>query len=358
VKSIAAHFRSFAPILLALTLTACTDEAKPVGKAVVNTKGIAVITVAYAATGNTRHWDGVVEAVNQTTVSAQTSGRVAEVLVDVNDLVKAGQVLARFSDVEQRSGQNRALAGLNAMQAQVTEADADFKRLNEIYIKRLISKAQLDQSLARRDAARAQLAAARAQVSESSQQLDYTTIRAPFNGVIGQRHVQAGETVAPGQAIFGMNSPGQLRVRISLPQADAGVLEQNKHAKIVLNTGREISVESIIVFPDADPETHTVTVRLMLPNGVAGLKPGMTIKAVLPAVGDQGLMIPTSALVQRSEVTSVYVVADNSIRLRQIRLGNRLGEQVQVLAGLRIGESIASDPLAANIRLSEQQASK
>ena len=351
-------FRILAPALLALALTACGSAIAPNEKPGVNTDGITVITLANTTAGNTRQWDGVVEAVNQTTLSAQTSGRVSELLVDVNDSVKAGQVLARFSNVEQRSGQNRALAGVGAAQAQANEAEADFKRMSAIYEKRLIAKAQYDQSLARRDAARAQLASARALLSESSQQLDYTIIRAPFNGVIGQRHVQAGETVAPGQPIFSMNSPGQLRVRLSLPQADAEVLEQNKRAKIILDNGKEITVESIIVFPDADPDTHTVTVRLMLPNAIAGIKPGLTVKAILPAAGNQGLLIPVSALIQRSEVTSVYVVADKSIRLRQIRLGNRVGNQVQVLSGLSVGEGIAADPLAANIRLSEQQAAK
>jgi len=350
--------RFLVPALFALVLSACGKEAAPVGKSTVSTDGIAVIKLVNATGGNTRQWDGVVEAVTQATLSAQTSGRVAELLVDVNDSVTAGQVLARFSNVEQRSGQNRARAGLNAAQAQLIEAEADYKRMTEIYGKRLISKAQYDQSLARRDAARAMLAAARAQLNESAQQLDYTVVRAPFTGVIGHRHVEAGETVAPGQAIFSMNSPGQLRVRLSLPQAEAGVLEQDQTAKIFLDSGQEIAVESIVVFPDADPDTHTVTVRLTLPAAIVGMKPGMTVKAVLPAAGEQGLLIPLSTLVQRSEVTSVYVVALNSIRLRQIRLGNRLGNQVQVLSGLRAGESIAADPLAANIRLSEQQASK
>ncbi|MEO6172689.1 MAG: efflux RND transporter periplasmic adaptor subunit [Arenimonas sp.] len=351
-------FRFIAPLVLALGLSACGDATVPTEKTGVNTDGIAVLKLTNATAGNTRQWDGVVEAVNQTTLSAQTSGRVAELLVDVNDSVKVGQVLARFSNVEQRSGQNRALAGISAAQAQTNEAEADFKRMSAIYEKRLIAKAQYDQSLARRDAARAQLASARALLSESSQQLDYTIIRAPFNGVIGQRHVQAGETVAPGQPIFSMNSPGQLRVRLSLPQADAEVLEQNKKAKIILDNGKEITVESIIVFPDADPDTHTVTVRLMLPDAMEGIKPGLTVKAILPAAGNQGLLIPVSALIQRSEVTSVYVVAEKTLRLRQIRLGNRVGNQVQVLSGLSAGESIATDPLAANIRLSEQQASK
>ena len=89
-------------------------------------------------------------------------------------------------------------------------------------------------------------------MSESSQQLDYTIVRAPFSGVIGQRHVQVGETIAPGQPIFSMNSPEQLRVRVSLPQSEAAVLEKNRTAKIVLDSGKEIAVDNIVVFPDAE----------------------------------------------------------------------------------------------------------
>lgn len=344
--------------LLAVGISACGDAPAPANENAVNVEGLAVIKTTPVAAGNNRQWNGVVEAVNQATLSAQTSGRVSVLMVDVNDAVKAGDVLARFSNVEQMSGQNRAQAGLSAAQAQLTEAEADYKRMNEIYAKRLISKAQYEQSLTRRDAARAQLASARAQLTESSQQLDYTVVRAPFTGVIGQRHVQVGETIAPGQAIFSMNSPEQLRVRVSLPQSEAAVLEKNRTAKIILDSGQEIAVNTIVIFPDADPQSHTVTVRLGLPANITGLKPGATVNALLPASGNPRLLIPASSLVMRSEVTSVYVVGENSIRLRQIRLGHRVGDQVQVLSGLNVGEVIAADPIAASLRLSEMQAVK
>lgn len=350
--------RYLAIALLAVGLSACGEVPAPTDKNTINVEGLVLIKTARATAGNLRQWDGVVEAVNQATLSAQTSGRVSALMVDVNDVVKVGDVLARFSNVEQMSGQNRAQAGLSAAQAQATEAEADYKRMSEIYAKRLIAKAQYEQSLTRREAARAQVASARAQLSESSQQLDYTVIRAPFNGVIGKRHVQVGETVAPGQAIFNMNSPEQLRVRISLPQTEAKLLEKNKAAKVLLDNGQEISVENVVVFPDADPETHTVTVRLTLPENTSGLKPGITVKALLPASGNQGLMIPANSLVTRSEVTSVYVIGENTIGLRQIRLGHRMGDQVQVLSGLDAGETIAADPLAASLRLSEKQNGK
>jgi RND family efflux transporter MFP subunit len=339
--------------------SACGDAPTAIEKvAAVDLKGLAVIQTAPVTSSNVRPWIGVIEAVNHATLSAQTSGQVTTLLVDVNDTVKAGDVLAHFSRVEQLSGQNRAQAALLAAQAQAIEADADYQRMREIYARRLIAKAQYDQALSKRDFTRAQLASAQAQLSESAQQLRYTIMRAPFDGVIAQRHVEVGEIIIPGQAIFDLHSPEQLRVKISLPAADAATLDQSKTAKVVLDGGVEIDVDNIVIFPDADPQSHTVLVRLGLPFQARGLKPGTIVKALLPSPGDQGLLIPVRSVVTRGELTSVFVVGANKIGVRQVRLGHLVGEQVQVLSGLNIGEVVAIDPIEASVRLAEMQAEK
>jgi RND family efflux transporter MFP subunit len=341
---------------LLLTLTACSEVPQPVGISANNVEGLALIKVQADSADNVRAWDGVVESIHQATLSAQTSGRVSELLVDVNDSVTQGTVLARLSNVEQISGQNRSQAALRNAQAQVTEAEADYRRMSEMFSKRLIARAQYDQSLARRNTALAQLDSARAGLRESTQQLSYTTIRAPYSGVISERHVQVGETLAPGQAIFGMNSPTQLRVRIDLPQTEALALQKTRSTQILLDDSRKIPVQSIVVFPNANPDTHTVTLRLSLPAGIEGLKPGMSVKVLLPSTDEANFSIPVTALLVRSEVISVYVVQEKTIRLRQIRIGRRVGNQVQVLSGLHAGELIAADALATSLRLSEQAA--
>jgi RND family efflux transporter MFP subunit len=348
--------------LLAANLSSCGDAPAPSQQALqsntVNVDGLVVVQAVQSPLGNRRQWNGVVEAVHQAMLSAQTSGRVSALLVDVNDTVKAGDVLARFSNVEQLSAQIRAQAGLNAALAQSIEAEAEYKRAREIYAERVIAKAQLEQSLARRDAARAQVASARAQLREAGQELDYTIVRAPFTGVVGQRHVQVGEAVAPGQAIFSVHAPEQLRVRVSLPQSEAALLNASSPATVVVNSGEEITVVDLVIFPDADAQAHTVTVRLNLPANISGLKPGATVNVLLLTPGKQALLIPNSAVLRRSELTSVYVIADKTIRLRQIRLGHGVGDQVEVLSGLKLGENIAADPIAAGLRLSDMSSSK
>ncbi len=355
--------RSIQGAILLLSLAACGATPPSTSAKAINTEGLALITIAPMNSASDREWMGVVEATQQATLSAQTSGTIAKLLVDVGAAVKANQILANLSQVEQLAGQNRAQASVNAALASATEAEADFKRTRNLQRENIVSAQQLEQSLAHRDSARAQLAAAQAQLRDANQQISYTVIRAPFDGVISARLVQTGEAISPGTPLMSMNAPGQLRLRLNLPQADALALDQKQTAQVVMRNGAKLAASGIVVFPNSDAQTHTVTVRLDLPPAV-GLQPGMTLRAILatqtqPALATSTqaqaaeIQIPASAVVQRSEVSGVYVISKQTIVLRQIRLGHRTAAQVEVLSGLNPGETIAADPLAANLRLAE-----
>lgn len=332
--------------LAALFLAACGSEPNvPVPASPV---GFETITVAPRTSARERSWDGVVEAVHQATLSAQTRGRVLELPFDVNDYVEAGQVVVRFTDVEQVSAQRRASASLSAAQADYTEAEAAFRRTEELVAKQLLARASLDQARARRDATRAALEAARAGVSEAGEQVDYTVIRAPYSGILTERHVEVGESVQPGQPLVSGLSLQQLRVNVEVPQSDVAALREHGTATVVLPGGGRLEADQLIVFPYADPGTHSFKVRVELPEAETGLQPGMTVKVAFKTGEARHLWIPASSLVTRSEVTAVYVVgADNRVVLRQVRLGHRRDDEVEVLAGLAEGERIAADPLDA-----------
>ena len=118
--------------------------------------------------------------------------------------------------------------------------------------------------------------------------------------------------------------------------------------------GERIEAESLTFFPVADVAANTFRVRVNLPDGAATLFPGMFIKVAF-VVGDaQRLLIPAEAIVRRSELSAVYVVDDESVSLRQVRLGRRYGESIEILAGLADGESVATDPVRAGILAKEQ----
>lgn len=342
-------------LALSLALAGCGGDA-PEATAPA-TPELALIEVAPATGTRERSWDGVIEAVDSATLSAQTRGRVLELPFDVNDYVEEGQVLVRFTDVEQVSGQRQAEAALAAARAAAAEAEADYTRTASLVERQLVARAQLDQAIARRDAARAQLASAQAGARGAGEQVDYTVIRAPYSGILTERHVRVGEAVQPGQPLVSGLSLDRLRVSVQVPQGDVAAIREHASAALLLDDGRRVPASEVIVFPYADPATHAVAVRVELPGAQTGLQPGMAAKVAFKLGEAEALRIPDSALVRRSEVAAVYVVTpEGRVQLRQVRPGHRADGQIEILAGLNAGERIAADPIAARAWLAGQRA--
>jgi RND family efflux transporter MFP subunit len=295
-----------------------------------------------------RVFDGTVEAVHQATVSAQTAGRIAEVNYDVDDFVEAGSVLVRFTDVEQSTGLRQAEAQLAEARARAREAEEEYRRAQNLRERNLGSQRDLDAALASRNSARARVTSAESAVRAARQQLDYTVVTAPYPGIVTERHVEVGESVAPGQPLMSGLSLERLRVVVDLPQSVASDVRRNPSAFILTNEGR-VEAADITLFPIADPVTNTFRVRLELPDGQFGLYPGMFVKTAFRVGEAERLLIPTEAILKRSEVTAVYVVTPERIRLRQIRTGQAFDSRTEVLAGLEAGESVALDPVRAGI---------
>ncbi|MBV6417227.1 MAG: Multidrug resistance protein MdtA [Steroidobacteraceae bacterium] len=339
-------FRIGLALLLAGAVTACGSGAGNPAPSPV--EGLATLTVGAGEAGPGRSWDGVVEAVRQATLSAQTSGRVAEVRHDVNDRVAAGAVLVRLSAVEQQAGVAAARAQLRAAEATLVEVEGNFGRYVDLYQRHYVSKAQLDQMRATRDAAQAARDAARAQVANTGQQSAYTTIRAPYAGIVSSRDVEPGESVGVGRQLMTLFSPDALRVEVSVPQSVAMQIRARPLARITFEDGRSVDARDVTVFPSADSATHAVTVRVQLPALDPIPHPGGTAKVLFPAVEETVYpRIPAATLVRRGEVTAVYVLAGGRLSLRQLRLGEESGGEVDVIAGLKPGEVIARDPVAA-----------
>lgn len=300
-----------------------------------------------------RLWDGTVEAVFQSTVSAQTSGRVAEILYDVDDFVPAGSVILRFTDQEQRAALRRAEASLDEARAAFDDAKKELARISELFERRVIAKVELDRATARRDAAKARVDSARAQVDTAGEQLGYTVVKAPYAGIVTARHVQVGESVSVGQRLMTGLSLDVLRVQVDLPQGVVQQVRRIRKASIVMpETGDRVPADQVVIFPYADPASKTFRVRLELPRGLDGLYPGMFVKAAF-VIGDaERIVVPATSVVFRSEVTGVYVV-DGDVRFRQVRIGNRYGDRFEVLAGLVAGDRVALDPVRAGVVLKQ-----
>ena len=347
--------------------------------------------------------DGEIEAVNKSTVSAQTGGIISKITSDVGDYVKKGSLIARISSENQKSGLQQAKAAVGESKAAISRASAavvqaeaatkeamanytvarsEFNRVKGLYSKRILTRSQYDQaeakmrsSLARLESAKASLKAskaglvaaksafssAKAGLSKAGQQLGYTEVFAPYSGIVVERHVELGEVVALGSAIMTGISLSELRAVTDIPQRLILKIRKYKSARIFIDGDKAgIPVKKLTFFPYADPKTNAFKVRALLSSAVKGLFPGVFVKMGFVIGKEKHLLIPASAVAYRSEVTGVYVVDENKIpTLRQVRLGHPTSDgKIRVLAGLDEGELIALDPVHAAINLKQLREEK
>ncbi len=302
-------------------------------------------------------FDGVVEAVKKATVQAQTSGQIREILFDVDDFVERGAVLIRLEDKTQQARFRQAEAARQEAQARLREAENEFRRVKGVFEKKLVSKADMDRASAALKAARARLARAEAALAGAREQLEYTVIRAPYSGIVVERHVEVGEMATPGKPLMTGVSLEHLRVLVHIPQRYVDEVRAGVPVRVYPDEGGPLEAARVTVYPYADPASHNFRVRVRLPQGVKGLYPGMLVKVGFALGQRERLVVPAKALVQRSEVTGLYVMGEGDrLSFRQVRTGERLADgSVVVLAGLAAGERVVLDPVAATVALKRQQ---
>ena len=317
-------------------------------------------TVAVKPTGNAgaagTSFDGVVEAVRQTAVSAQVAGAIIALNVKAGDSVKAAQVLLRIDARAANEGATASAAQVQAARASMNIAAKDYERQQQLFQQQYISQAALDRAQAQLEATQALVRALQAQSGVASTQSGFFVVAAPYAGVVSEVPVALGDMAMPGRALFTLYDPSALRVTASLPQSALAGLGANPDLKFEI-PGVTASVgwnqpASVQLLPTVDAATHTAQLRLGLPTGMKGLAPGMFARVWLPGAGASGaapkLFVPASAVLRRSEMTGVYVLdSQGHALLRQVRVGQTHGSDVEILSGVQMGEQVAVDPQAA-----------
>ena len=293
---------------------------------------------------------GTVEAVNTGTASSQTSGRVTETLVDVGDIVSIGDVILKLRDTQQKAAFDSAEAAVKSAEANFETAEKEYIRVSDILKKGLVSQSVADKALSQRVGAKAAVDTAKANLKSADEQLQYTRVKAPYSGIVLERHVEVGESVNVGTPLYTGMSLEYLRVIADVPQKDIDRIRQQKTAVIELSDGKEIVIsnDDLTFFGYADPKTSTFKIRVNLPANTQGLYPGMYLKTSFVVGKKTSLVIPLSSIVKRGEVTAVYVQKQHRIILRQIRSGRVIDEEkIEVLSGLSEGELIVISPAEA-----------
>jgi len=318
----------------------------------------------------------------EVTVGSEVEGRVEEVYVDVGDRVGPGQPLVKIVPVELSLALEQERAALRQIQARLappgggdlkdtgdaaevrkaeadrTDAEQKYERAKELFSEGLIARGTFDEAQARYDSARAaydmavqnvqnlraQAAQRSASVALADKKLRDTLIRAPFAGQVKERMVSPGQYVKVQTPVMAIVDNDPLRVRLKTPEKMAGWIAVGLPVKVQVEAypGRTFLGRLSRINPSVDPQTRSFEVEALLDNREGLLKPGFFARASIASNHvDKALLVPQGALRYLYGVYKVYTVEQRALRETEVKLGERNGEEVEVVAGLERGARVA-----------------
>ena len=342
------------------SLSSCSSERTTTAPAPETVRNISVFAAQQASVPDLLEAVGTVRAAQSSQLASQMMGNIVEVRVHEGDRVQRGQVLAVIDDSQPRAAADRATAADSAAQQQLIAADSDLalaestlKRYQNLYERKSVSPQEFDEvkarqraALARRDIAQAEQAQAKAALSQARTSLDYTRIRAPFDGVVTEKKVDSGTLASPGSPIFTVEDVRRYRLEATVNENDLRYVRTGQQVSVLVdaldNTGLKGRVVQIV--PAADSASRTFLVKIELPAETR-LRSGLFGRAQFSRGERQALLIPRTAVVERGQLQGVFVLDQNKVAsLRYITLGKPSGSEIEVLAGLQDGERLVAKP--------------
>jgi RND family efflux transporter MFP subunit len=315
---------------IAALITACNSQEEPAQPAALSIQ--AVVTQVQTVQVPLRvEVTGQITAVAQATLSSQVQSTVEELRVREGTAVKKGQKLVVLDSRDLRAELARA-------QAEAENARAHLARMKRLYSEDAVSTQEKENADRTFKVAEASRRAALTKVS-------YTVVTAPFDGVITEKKIEVGEIASPGQPLLKMEDPQRLRLEATVAEGDLQALSRGATIPVVIDALGPKPLSGIVaqILPTGDPATHTFLVKVEL-SPTPGLKTGMFGRMLVNKGTGQTLVVPRSAVIERGELTGLYVVGPDSLaRLRWVKLGRTLGESIEILSGVTSGERLLAD---------------
>ncbi len=317
---------------------------------------------------------GYVVAQRKASVSSKGTGRLEFLGVEEGNRVKKGEVIASLENADLEAARNRAAANLQVAAASLTEAQAEladaalnYRRQKKLVAADLVAKQDFDTAEARYKKAQAAVAAAqanigvaRAALNEAQTTLEYTLIRAPFNGVILTKNAEVGEVVAPfgsatnaRAAVVTMADMDSLMVEADVAEANISQVKSGQPCEIQLDAlpGVRFAGRVHMIVPTADRAKATILTKVAFLEADDRILPEMSAKvaflsrAVAPGEETPRLVVAPPALVQRQGVWEAFVVTrDDRVAVTPVEVGEKLGDFVEIKGGLREGDRVVLNP--------------
>lgn len=307
-------------------------------------QGAQTYQVERQLTANILSWQGTVRSRIVAKIAPKLNARIVEIVVNPGDRVKKGAVIARLDDRDLRAAYQAAMAAQTAAAAQAGQANADEKRMIDLYQKQAATRQNYDAVLAQAKAARAMANQAAGAARQAEVMLGENVLYAPFDGVVSERLKEPGDMAMPGDAVVLMHKPEDLRLEAAIASHCLNQVKLGMPVTVRLDAiHRSLAAEVDEIAPEIEPRTHTRMIKVQLP-AVAGLQHGQYGWLELSCQAEQqALMIPVAAVLHYGQLQAVKVVDGQQWHTRHIRTGKQYGDRIEVLSGLRDGETILAD---------------
>jgi RND family efflux transporter MFP subunit len=343
-----------------LWLAGCSHDERAKAPSLETLRNVPVVTVAQTNVPDVIEATGTVRSVQSSDVAAQSMGNLVAVNVHEGDRVQRGQVLAVIDDAQPRAAVERTNAAVQAAQQELLAAESELalaqstlKRYDGLYERKSVSPQEYDEiktrantASARRDLAKAGLAQAKAAQAQANTSLDYTRIRAPFDGVVTARKADPGTLASLGMPIFTVEETRRFRLEATVNENDVLEVRLGESVPVIIDAlgNAEIQGKVSQIVPAADPSSRSFVVKIDLLTDTR-LRSGLFGRGEFSRGQRPSLLIPRTAVIERGQLQGVFVVGkDNLAGLRYITLGRANGSNVEVLAGLESGERLVAKP--------------
>ncbi|BDD03774.1 efflux RND transporter periplasmic adaptor subunit [Aureibacter tunicatorum] len=338
-------------ILIALSISgltmACGSSSQE--KSVQNIPSVKaeVITLSSELVPEQSKYSAKIESGQSIKLSTKLMGRIVKMNVDEGELVKKGQLLAVIDSEDLNAKKSQAHAAMKQAKAAFENASKDYERFQKLYEKKSASEKELEDMKTRWLASKAQLEAAEQMESEVNQYLKYSRLKAPYDGIVAKKFMDAGDLASPGMPILAISSDQNFEALAKVSEKDLSKFQQGNNVYVEIPSVKKViegKVKHVNYSNQYSGAQYLVTVDL---NGSDNsiLRSGMQAYVMMNDKASQKLMIPESAIVRKGQMEGVFIVSENNkAQLRWLRLGRKKGGKVEVISGLRSGEKIVESP--------------
>ncbi len=330
-------------LAISLALISCGGDSKETTK--ISTTSIPVTVSSVSAENNSPFFtvSGKIEAANNTKLSTRSSGFIDHIYVNVGDKVKKGKLLLSINNSDLQAKRAQINANITQAQAAYTIAEKDYNRFKQLFNDNSASQKEMDDMTANFEMAKARLEAANQMKNEINSQFKYVNITAPFDGVITNKFMEAGDLANPGMPLIALESPGDFEVSLWVPESEITQIKLNTKVDVLVKSINQTIKGTVTeVSTSAYNTGGQYQVKITLEKTELQILSGMYTTIKFPSEKKSTtntVLIPTDVIVKNGQLSGIYTVSQNQTALlRWLRLGKTYGDKVEVLSGLNSEE--------------------